>query len=150
MKESVFQVESPDESLGFLLWKITVTWQREVRRELRGLRLTHPQFVIMAMLAWAAEHSARLNQVSIARESRLDKMTVSKSLAQLDRRRLVRRHADRDDPRANMVELTEAGRDLAGKAVVLVEKVDRRFFDALSGSQRRQLGGLFLELLKKS
>ncbi len=42
----------PEESPGFLLWHITLRWQREIAAALAPLGLTHVQFVLLAATWW--------------------------------------------------------------------------------------------------
>ena len=42
----------PEESLGFLLWRATLRWQRGVAAVLTPLDLTHVQFVLLASTWW--------------------------------------------------------------------------------------------------
>jgi hypothetical protein len=39
---------APDKSPGFLLWQVTLRWQRKVTIALAPLDLTHVQFVLLA------------------------------------------------------------------------------------------------------
>jgi hypothetical protein len=41
----IFKFETPSESNGFLLWKATNLWQREINKILKKFDLTHTQFV---------------------------------------------------------------------------------------------------------
>jgi DNA-binding MarR family transcriptional regulator len=46
----IFKFETPSESNGFLLWKATNLWQREINKILKKFDLTHTQFVVLASL----------------------------------------------------------------------------------------------------
>ncbi|MGI8679258.1 MAG: MarR family transcriptional regulator [Jatrophihabitans sp.] len=43
---------------GFLLWHITLRWQREVAAALNPFGLTHVQFVLLASTWWLNTHDA--------------------------------------------------------------------------------------------
>lgn len=43
--------DGPATSPGFLLWHVTLRWQRAITAALRPLDLTHVQFVLLAS-AW--------------------------------------------------------------------------------------------------
>ena len=55
MPKSAFGFEEPEDSPGFLLWQVTVSWQRAIKSALEPYKITHPQFVIMALLMWFTE-----------------------------------------------------------------------------------------------
>ena len=59
--ESAF--DTPQQSPGFLLWRVTLSWQRRMRAALAPHDLTHVQFVLLASLWWLQEHSGRPTQV---------------------------------------------------------------------------------------
>jgi len=45
-------IERPEQSPGFLLWHVTLGWQRDVTASLKPLGLTHVQFVLLATTWW--------------------------------------------------------------------------------------------------
>lgn len=47
-----FAFKHPDDSPGFLLWQLTNQWQREQRKALNKIGLTHGQFVVLANVLW--------------------------------------------------------------------------------------------------
>src|SRR5256886_16840953 len=67
----------PQDSPGFLLWHVTLRWQRAVTAALAPLDLTHVQFVLLASLWWLNEHGEHPNQLTVARQAGTDvEMTV--------------------------------------------------------------------------
>ena len=53
MKKLVnFQFQRPEDSPGYVLWQLTMAWQRLIKQQLDPLDLTHTQFVLLAALAW--------------------------------------------------------------------------------------------------
>jgi DNA-binding MarR family transcriptional regulator len=139
MPESAFGLKKPGHSPGFLLWQTMVTWQRLVKKALDDQGISHAQFVILAILLWFEENQIQPNQVFIVNRSRLDKMTVSKSLKSLAQQGLVRRAEHQKDTRAKSVRLTDKGKSLARKLAPLVEKVDGEFFGGVSPGDRKTL-----------
>src|SRR5579862_5148053 len=83
MSDSVFGFDKPEHSPGFLLWQTTVTWQRLIKNALDPYDISHAQFVVLAVTLWFEEKKQNPTQILIARLSKLDKMTVSKSLKKL-------------------------------------------------------------------
>jgi DNA-binding MarR family transcriptional regulator len=118
----------PDESPGFLLWRVTLAWQRQVVRALAPLDLTHVQFVLLAVCWWQGEHGNPLTQAQAAAAAGTDVKMTSQVLRVLEQKGLLRRDLDPVDARARRLVLTAAGRRLAPRAVEVVETVDRAFF----------------------
>lgn len=127
-KKSAFGFETPEDSPGFLLWQTTVTWQKLIKKALDSYDISHPQFVIMAVALWLAEHHQDPTQVAIARLSKLDKMTVSKSLKKLILQGYISRKESQKDTRAKWVHLTPQGKSLVSKLIPVVEGIDAEFF----------------------
>ena len=50
------RLPGPERSPGFLLWRVTLAWQRRIRAALAHHELTHVQFVVLASLWWLGEH----------------------------------------------------------------------------------------------
>lgn len=130
------RVSGPAESPGFLLWKISNAWQRRQRTALQPFGLTHSQFVVLATATWFGA-SETLTQARIAQLSGIDPMTTSQVLRVLEAASLIERVDHPKDPRAKSIMVTRAGRDLARKAVVVVEEVDAAFFEPLASNTAR-------------
>lgn len=143
--KSAFGYEVPEDSPGLLLWQTTVTWQRLIKKALDAYGISHSQFVIMAVLLWFEEHKEDPTQVAISRLSKLDKMSISKSLKKLIALGYIRREESRKDTRAKWVNLTPKGKDLVSKLIPVVEGIDEEFFTILDQSEKIKL----IELLNK-
>ena len=137
--KSFFGFERAENSPGFLLWQTTTIWQRLIKNALEPFDISHPQFVIMATLAWFERHDYDTMQISIVNWSKLDKMTVSQSLKKLAIQGLIQRAEHKADTRAKMVILTDKGRDLIGTLVPLVESIDAEFFGQLPKKDEESL-----------
>ena len=59
----------PEESPGFLLWHVTLRWQREIAAALAPLDLTHVQFALLAATWWLNSRGEDPNQLSVARQA---------------------------------------------------------------------------------
>ncbi|NNC12414.1 winged helix-turn-helix transcriptional regulator [Planctomonas sp. JC2975] len=118
----------PAESPGFLLWRVTGAWQRAMASALTPLGLTHVQFVLLACSWWLGREGATPNQAQVAAQAGADVKTASEVFGRLEAKGLVTRRPDPNDSRAKAVEVTVAGRELAGRAVSVVEDADARFF----------------------
>ncbi|WP_214325340.1 MarR family winged helix-turn-helix transcriptional regulator [Nonomuraea sediminis] len=122
---------SPDESPGFLLWRLTLRWQRAITAVLTPLDLTHVQFVLLASTWWLNGQGQRPNQLSVARHAETDVKMTSQVLRKLEEKGLLVREVDPADTRARLLRLTERGQQLAERAVATVEKADAGFFASI-------------------
>jgi DNA-binding MarR family transcriptional regulator len=120
----------PDESPGFLLWHVTLRWQREIAAALTPLGLTHVQFVLLAAAWWLNSRGEEPNQLSVATQAGTDVKMTSEVLRKLEAKGLIVRAVDAADTRARRIHVTERGGDLALAAVAAVEGVDAAFFQA--------------------
>jgi len=145
--KSSFQVEKPEQSSGFLLWQVTTIWQRQIKSALNSIHLSHSGFVILASLLWFKEQNTTVTQTTIIEHTKLDKMTVSKSLKKLEKDGLILKNENETDTRAKTVTLTNKGIKLAAQAVKIVENIDNDFFSALSIKDINRLNLLFSKLL---
>lgn len=134
----------PDDSAGFLLWQTSMRWQRIQRDALKPLGLTHPQFVLLASVAWLEAREPELTQAALAAHVQLDVMMTSQVLRTLEEKGLVRRKPHPRDTRANLVTATAAGQTLVGRAIRVVEDADARFFAPLGARERG-----FVEALRR-
>jgi len=125
----------PQRSPGFLLWRVTLRWQRRIATALRPLELTHVQFVLLAAVWWLsdqADSSSYLpSQRQVADHAAVDVMMTSQVLRVLETRGFVVRALDPDDARVKRLTVTDAGRRPARPAVALVEAADAEFFGAV-------------------
>ncbi|MGV2432609.1 MAG UNVERIFIED_CONTAM: MarR family transcriptional regulator [Rickettsiaceae bacterium] len=137
--ESPFGFARPEDSPGFLLWQTTLSWQRVIKKALDKHDISHSQFVIMALLLWFESNGYSPTQILIANYSKLDKMTVSKSLKKLAKLGVVSRISDEKDTRAKNVFLTKNGKELIHTLVPIVEDIDAAFFRKIDKIEEGQL-----------
>jgi DNA-binding MarR family transcriptional regulator len=92
--------------------------------------LTHVQFVLLASTWWLTRIVGETpSQRRIAEHANTDPMMTSQVLRSLAGRALVTRTLDPSDSRAQLIDITPDGADLAARAVKIVEDADRAFFD---------------------
>ncbi|TAK73196.1 MAG: MarR family transcriptional regulator [Gammaproteobacteria bacterium] len=149
MRESVFGFDQPEDSPGFLLWQTMVTWQRLIKKALDPYNISHAQFVILANVLWFERVNQKPTQILIVRSTKLDKMTVSKSLKKLVAEGLIKRREHETDTRAKSVYLTAKGKAMASKLVPMVEKIDEEFFGVISATHQRSLVNILADLVSK-
>ena len=120
-------------SQGFLFWQVTNLWQREIKKALKGYHLTHSQFIILASIFTLKTEN--INQITIAHYTKIDPMTISTVLRNLQKKGLVQRHEHSIDTRAKSVQLTTNGRNIIILAIKTVEIFENEFFKPLGNKQ---------------
>jgi DNA-binding MarR family transcriptional regulator len=118
----------PEDNPGYLLWHVTLRWQRDIAAALAPLDLTHAQFVLLASTWWLNRHGHNPNQLTVARHAGTDVKMTSQVLRRLEAKGLILRETDRADTRAKKLHVTQRGAQLAERAVSVVEAVDEAFF----------------------
>ncbi len=121
-------------------------WQRQIKRALEPHDISHAQFVIMATLMWFEDHHYDTTQILIVNCSKLDKMTVSKSLRKLVALGCVHRIEHETDTRAKSVSLTEKGKEMVRTLVPIVEGIDSTFFGKASIHEQKSLVQILAKL----
>ncbi len=142
-----FFKDTPSESTGFLLWKTTNLWQREIKKALRKYDLTHTQFVILASTYWLSSENEYITQVEIANFIDIDKMMTSNVIRKLIDKKLIKREEHKTDTRAKVVQLTKKGMQILEKSVAEVENFDNLFFGKLS--KKKLFNSELIALLKE-
>jgi DNA-binding MarR family transcriptional regulator len=136
--------QGPAASPGFLLWHLTLAWQRAVTAVLAPLDLTHVQFVLLACAWWLGRHGQVPNQLQLARQAGTDVKMTSQVVRRLEAKGLLDRQVDPGDSRARRLHLTAEGQRLAQRAITAVEQADAQFFGteaaALTGLLQRMIG----------
>jgi DNA-binding MarR family transcriptional regulator len=118
----------PGDSPGFLLWHVTLRWQRDMAAALAPLDLTHVQFVLLATTWWLNTTGERPSQLTVARRAGTDVKMTSQVLRTLEAKGLLVREVDGSDTRARRLRVTDAGADLTARAIETVEAADAAFF----------------------
>ena len=129
----------PGQTFGYRLWRVTHAWQRRFETALSPLGLTHMQFVLLAKTAWLTHRGEVPTQTRIACEAHVDRMMVSKVLRTLEEKGFVARTAHPDDPRANSVGITAAGKAVLSEAIPIMWKTQEAFFGRLGGDGKAAL-----------
>ncbi|HEY1626753.1 MAG TPA: MarR family winged helix-turn-helix transcriptional regulator [Streptosporangiaceae bacterium] len=122
----------PGDSPGFLLWHVTLRWQRDMAAALAPLGLTHVQFVLLAATWWLNSRGEQPNQLAVAHQAGTDVKMTSQVLRTLEAKSLLTRDIDPADTRARRLRVTDAGAALAVRAIDAVEAADASFFGQTS------------------
>lgn len=132
---------TPEESPGYLLWRVSTRWRRAIESVLKPLKLTHPQFVVLAVNGWLTRTGEQVSQAEIARNAGLDPNTTSQILRSLEAKGLIERPRSTDE-RSKYPTLTEKGKQLLVKALPAVERADAKFFAGLDLKKTEMLAAL--------
>jgi len=129
--------DNSEKSTGLLFMRVYNKWHSMIKQELKKMNLTHPQFVVLASLAYLSQNSDEVTQVMISKLSGIDVMTVSQILNLLEKNDFVKRKEHSRDTRAKAVILNKKGEEILQKAVPLVEKIDEIFFEKLDTDEEQ-------------
>ena len=127
--------DGPGDQPGFLLWRVTLRWQREIAAVLAPLDLTHVQFVLLACTYWLNHQGLTPNQATVAEQAGTDVKMTSQVIRTLEAKGLITREVDPADSRARRLRVTPAGADLAPRAMTAVETTDAEFFSPVAAAE---------------
>ena len=149
-ESSPFKHAQADDSAGFLLWKMTALWQKKLSGVLSGFGLTQTQYAILASLKWFEEKEEPTTQSHLVEHAKIDKMTVSKAIRQLEKNGFVFRKRSSSDSRATTVRFTPKGKDTIEQAIVAIENADEDFFSCLTRKQLETYKSLVSSIVKNN
>jgi DNA-binding MarR family transcriptional regulator len=141
--------DTPARSPGFLLWHVSTAWRASIESILKAMKLTHPQFVILATLGWLTRKGDRVTQAAIGKMAGLDPNTVSQVIRGLEHKELIMREKSSDGRAKNPI-LTVKGSDILKRALPAVETKDAEFFYSLTEKERECMISVFQKLIPKN
>ncbi|WP_347587553.1 MarR family winged helix-turn-helix transcriptional regulator [Acrocarpospora sp. B8E8] len=115
-------------SPGFLLWRATQRWQREINAALQVVGLSHVQFALLVDLWWFDHQGRRPTPRELAEHATVDDMMTSQVIRVLEVKGLLSREIDPSDERRRVLAITDEGRRLAERAAEIVDGVDQQVF----------------------
>ena len=136
---------APENAIGFVLWRITSRYQREMDRALAIVDLSNLQFVTLALVGWFERSGTAATQIELSRFGGIHPMQLSQMLKTLEAKRFVTRKRDAIDSRAKQVKLTRKGFENLGRALPLAVAVQSRLFGE-AGARESSLLKSLLEL----
>ncbi|MBP0723772.1 winged helix-turn-helix transcriptional regulator [Bacillus sp. RG28] len=136
----------PNESLGFLLWRVTQTWQRMITKELNKISLTHAQFVLLAASDFLNSCGEKVTQKKLSEFTHSNCMMVSDVVRTLETKGLIIRTKNPSDKREIILSPTEEGLNRVKIALPIVEAVDVGFFGNIMEKEAR-LNQILIRLL---
>ena len=128
---------------SYLLGRAASNLQALGVRDLEPLGITPREYSVLAVLA----ERSPLSQTRVAEILGLDRTTILKLGAGLERKGLVVRERDAHDARAYAVALTPAGDRLRAQAFELLLACEARFLTPLNPKERDQLHHLLIRLI---
>ncbi len=130
------QVERPEDTIGFLLWRVAHRHQREVDRVLAPLDLTHLQFVVLVQTAWLGHDGDDVTQAGVAHYGKIHPMQLSSVLKTLEAKGLIVRDRCPINRRRKRLTLTPAAIAALSIALPKVTALQATFFggDAAFGT----------------
>jgi DNA-binding MarR family transcriptional regulator len=134
---------APENAIGFVFWRITARYQREMDRALEPVGLTNLQFVSLALTAWFSRSGDVTNQAQIARFGGIHPMQLSQMLKALEFKGFISRQQSSSDSRAKEVTVTRSGVVALRQALPLAIRVQAKLF----GDSGRPKGDLHEILL---
>jgi DNA-binding MarR family transcriptional regulator len=121
--------------LGYLLKHAQLRMAELTAAALAPYAINGRELAVLLVLADGQPAS----QQQAAQRLAIDRTTMVAMLDTLEGKGLVSRHPDADDRRRNVVELTEAGRDILQRAVKAGDDAERALLAPLSPQAARQL-----------
>jgi DNA-binding MarR family transcriptional regulator len=132
-----------DEPVGLLVAAVRRRIKQTIGARLRGSGLSPQQFWILV----AIQESAGLSLRQLGERRWMDAPTVSRVVAALVRKRLVRIGGDADDRRRRRLLLSPAGRALASRLLPLARAHRASLVRGLSPAEQRELRRLLRRLI---
>jgi MarR family transcriptional regulator, lower aerobic nicotinate degradation pathway regulator len=123
---------------SYLLGRAASRLQALGERDLEPLGITPREYSVLAVLA----DRSPLSQTQVGEILGLDRTTILKLGASLERKGLVVRERDVNDARAYAVALTPAGDRLRAEAFELLLACEAQFLTALNDNERKRLHDL--------
>ena len=133
---------SPQNAIGFVLWRVFHRYQREVDRALEPLGMTLLQFTTLTLVAWFGKSGKEATQADLARFGDMHPMQLSLMLKALEKKMLIARSISSADVRAKRAVLTGAGLIALREALPVVVMEQQRIFGEMGAP-----GGILLSLL---
>ena len=134
------------EFLPFRLFALTYHFSQRLQRVYSDeYGLTRTEWRILAVLAQTPGISAR----EVADLGLLDKVAVSRAVAQLLQREILTRESDQRDKRRSVLSLTDEGVTLYSQVAPAVRKVEQTVLAGLSKAELEQIDSTINELSER-
>ncbi|MDR1876926.1 MAG: MarR family transcriptional regulator [Flavobacteriaceae bacterium] len=135
------------DKIGLLLWKVYNLWQRELKKALVELDITHSQFLLLGATLWGNHCQAEVTQKSLSDKTGIDPMTTSTVLRTLQKKGWIKRKFSKKDTRTRLISLTENGKKIVESATKELKKFNDSFFGPLKEQRGQFQENLFILLM---
>lgn len=132
-----------DRRITYLIRRIADAAGRKANAALAPLEIDGRRYAVLTVLATSGAPSQRI----VAETLNIDRATVVALVDALEERGLVQRATNRQDRRANAIELTAEGRQILAQADALMEACERSFLEAVPERERGDLAAILQRLL---
>jgi DNA-binding MarR family transcriptional regulator len=130
--------------LGYLLKHAQLRLAELTAAALEPYDVSGRELAVLTVLA-AREPAS---QQQAAQRLGVDRTTMVDLLDALEKKQLVHRHADAEDRRRNVVELSASGRDVLDRAGRAAEGAEQRFLAPLSGPDAQRFKDALLAVVE--
>lgn len=137
------------DSFGYLIWQISKSWVRLKQRTLNEFGVTGPQVEMLGAIYALSKKKKEVKQIDISQAIRIDPMTTSTILRNLEKKKFVKRQLSEVDTRARVVELTPAGTRLFEEACYKSEQIQEEIFATFDKETLISQMTLLLNLLER-
>ena len=131
------------DSVGYMITRLRASLFAAVDREVAAWGISSAQGAILIYIA----HGRAERAADLAREHNYDTGSLTRMLGRLVGKGLLRRVPQADDRRAAKLELTAAGRRLAGRLPAVAVRVLNRHLRGFTRAELEQLKGLLGRML---
>ena len=142
--QKITRFQGPEQSPGFLLWKVSTQWRRQIEATCATIGITHSQLVVLAGLGWMTRNGADVSQIELARHCGTDVTMTSQILRLLERKKYIKRKQYKNNARSKFVQITEPGIALVEQAIPLIHTIDQKFFKVLGKDLEK-----YIQMLQK-
>jgi DNA-binding MarR family transcriptional regulator len=141
---SILELFDLEAALGFLVYKAHQRSFAELRRALEPLRLTPPQFGVLALLHDRDGQS----QTALCERGAVDPNTMVGIVDRLEAAGLASRGRDARDRRTHLVQITPRGRRMFARCLPLQRQATEHCWSGLSPAERSRLRNLLRKALR--
>ncbi len=111
-------------------------WRRKVTDALEEVGLTYVQFSLLASASYLNHRGPSPSQAELAEHTGMDVMMTSQVVRTLERERLVKRIADKNDARVKRIVPTNKGESVVSAAIGIVNDMNDEVFGLIEDIDR--------------
>ena len=137
-----------EKKIGLLVWQLSNLWQNKLRHILKLYQLTLNEYLVLESINELKTHIIISNQNIISSFSGIDVSVVSVVLKLLERKKLIKRAADKDN-RKKTIEMLSNGKKIFNELYPLIILEEQKIFNKLQNEKKNFSNLLKLILGKK-